>query len=313
MVKFVKGALLAGVASLAMAGIAMAQISPDINAAEFKCQQNNDKAGGKFVGALSKCATKCQQGFHKSTPTNPVEDCYAPYGGATATCVEDPVLHKGANDKFGVSIKKACDPAFKVGTDCPECYDAQGGGNGCGDSGYVAAHVQDIGNQVASFGPGVFCKTTGASTAEQKCMYNTAKVLSKLVASVNKCFDKCFKNASKSLIPGADCYPAPVIPADSATQTCISLAQTKSVAGADKLCGTISVNIQCPQFCTSDADCDTAPMLGDGVCTDDNCSAGNTATAAYPNGALWTNLVTNAIAGNVPNTYCQSPSGAFLD
>jgi hypothetical protein len=33
----------------------------------------------------------------------------------------------------------------------------------------------------------------------------------------------------------------------------------------------------------------------------------------YPDGAAWTNLVDIAIEGNVPGTYCPSPSGAFLD
>jgi hypothetical protein len=165
MVKFAKGALLAGVVSLALSSVATAQLPPDINAAEFKCQQGNNKAGGKFVGALGKCATKCQQGFFKGDVTNypgGTADCYAPYGGQTARCVTgdgDPLLiPKSAEGKFGASIRKACDPTFKVGStaDCPECYDAQGGGLGCGAAGYVTTHVQDIGNQVASFGPGVF-------------------------------------------------------------------------------------------------------------------------------------------------------------
>jgi hypothetical protein len=314
MVKFVKGALLVGVASLAMTGVATAQLSPDITAGEFKCQQSNNKAGGKFVASLGKCATKCQQGFFKGDVVNypgGTSDCYAPYGGLTSTCVDDPILLKGANNKFSAAIKKKCDTAVSATNECPSCYNTQGGLNGCGDSGYAGAHVQDIGNQVASFGPGVFCKTTGATSDEQKCMQGTAKTLAKSVGAINKCFDKCFKNASKLLVDQADCQPNPVLPNDSAAQACISAAQGKSVLGVDKKCVTAGVNVQCPQFCTSNADCDTGPP--DGVCTNNNCSAGNTGTTAYPNGTFWTNLVTNAIAGNTPGTYCDSPSGAFID
>jgi hypothetical protein len=112
-------------------------------------------------------------------------------------------------------------------------------------------------------------------------MNNTSKVLSKHVASVNKCFDKCFKNASKSLLPASDCQPNPVLPNDAATQTCINTASGKTTIAADKLCTTagVAIGTMCPQFCTANADCDTGPP--DGVCTNNNCSAGNTSTHAY--------------------------------
>jgi hypothetical protein len=316
MVKFVKGALLVGVASLAMTGVAMAQLSPDISAGEFKCQQSNNKAGGKFVAGLSKCATKCQQGFFKGDVVNypgGTGDCYAPYGGLAATCVDDPILLKGANNKFGAAIKKKCDTATNATNECPTCYDEQGGNAGCGDAGYVAAHVQDIGNQVASFGPGVFCKTTGATSDEQKCQQGTAKTLAKLVGAINKCFDKCFKNASKLLVDQADCQPNPVLPNDAAAQTCIGLAQGKSTLGVDKKCSGAGVTLLCPQFCTSNPDCDSAPLSGDGICTNNNCSAGNTATVAYSNGTQWTNLVTNAISGNVLDSGLGANTGIYCD
>jgi hypothetical protein len=33
----------------------------------------------------------------------------------------------------------------------------------------------------------------------------------------------------------------------------------------------------------------------------------------YFDGATWTNIVSAVIEGNVPGTYCGSPSGAFLN
>jgi hypothetical protein len=315
MAKFAKGALLGAVIAVAFGGVANAQLDPNLTAAELKCEAAVSKSGGKYVGSVSKCATKCQQGFFKGDLVNypgGASDCYdPPYGGATATCVGDSL--KGADVKFRLAIRKACDTALpgKATNDCPECYDAAGGGNGCGDAGYAGAHQQDIGNQVASFGPGVFCKTTGASKAEQKCQQNTAKVLSKHVAAVDKCFDKCFKNASKSIVNGADCKPNPVLPNDAATQTCINTASGKATLGVDKLCTTAGVAIAtlCPQFCSVNSDCDTGPP--DGVCSNKNCSAGNTSTSAYADGAGWTTLVTNAIAGNVVDSGLGPDTGIY--
>ena len=299
-------ALVAGIAGLAFSNAALA-----ISDAEFKCQQNNDKAGGKYTAAVSKCASKCMDAFWKAKPGAVASDCYSPFGGATATCIDDPVLLKGANNKLILAIKKKCDPATKPTNECPSCYDAQGGGNGCDEDGYAGAHQQDLANQIAAFGPGVFCKTTGdigtsaTAKAEAKCQLNTAKNLAKLVGSLDKCFDKCFKNARKGIGATPDCFPAPVTPPDSATQACIGLAQTKAVAKVDKLCSDAGVALKCPPFCTSDAECDTSIGLGDGVCTDDNCSAGKASLTTYPPGFLWVNLVSSATAGNIGAIYCD--------
>src|SRR4051812_5907333 len=117
MVKFMKGALLAGVATMAFGSVASA-VPAGLNAVEFKCQTSVSKAGSKFVASKSKCAGKCIANAQKSL--NPYSDCYAPYGGSTLACIADPL--KGAEIKFENAIRKACDPSFKPGTDCPECY-----------------------------------------------------------------------------------------------------------------------------------------------------------------------------------------------
>ena len=127
MVKFMKGALWVGVASLALGSIASAQPA-DPTDAEFKCMTGVSKAGAKFTGAKAKCAAKCQAGAAKVPPVNPISDCYAPYtvGSATEKCiVTDPLKPgKSAEEKYVAAIRKACDPSFKVGTDCPECFAA---------------------------------------------------------------------------------------------------------------------------------------------------------------------------------------------
>jgi hypothetical protein len=272
MVKFVKGALLAGVATFALTSIASAQ--GVLTDAEFKCQGKVSKAGSKFVGSKAKCAIKCIQGAQKVPPLNPYSDCFAPYGGTTLACIADAL--KGAEAKFALAIRKSCDPTLKPALDCPECYS----GGDCSDSGEAGNRVQNIEGQVDSFGPGVFCEQPGADTAEDNCEYNTAKTLAKLVGSVNKCYDKCFSNVRKGLLAPGVCGPPAT---DPATQACINTADNKAILGVNKKCGDVAAEPDC-----------TLP--------DD-----------YPDGASWVNLVELAISGNVPGTYCPSPSGAFLE
>jgi hypothetical protein len=261
--KALRIAIIAGAATMLVAPRVFAQATP----AEFKCEASADKAGAKFVGSKSKCVQKCLAGAWKGT--TPFTDCNPPYAGATAACVSDSL--KGAEVKFQLAIQKACDPGTKATNDCPECYN----GGDCSAGGYAGDQVQNIEGQVDSFVPGVACEQAGADPGEQKCENNTAKVLSKLVGSVIKCYDKCKSNELKGVAAPGSCNPPA---SDPATQTCISTADGKSITGIDKLC---SVAGQIP-------DC-TAPGADD-----------------YPSGANWVNLVEIAISGNIPQTYCEN-------
>jgi hypothetical protein len=282
MVKIMKGALLAAAVSFALTSVASAQLLTD---AEFKCQGKVSKAGSKFVGSKAKCAIKCIGNAGKSL--NPYSDCYAPYAGTMLACVADPL--KGAEAKFALAIKKSCDPGTNAALDCPECYS----GGDCSDGGEAGDRVQNIEGQVDSFGPGVFCEQPGADAAETACEVNTAKTLSKQVGSVNKCFDKCYSNVRKGLIPAGSCEP-PASPADPTTATCIGTASAKAIAGVNKKCRTVG---------------ESSPGANDGTLAVPDCTLPND----YPDGASWVNLVNLAIQGNVPGTYCASPSGAFLN
>jgi len=234
------------------------------NDAEFKCEKATNKAGVKFVGSKSKCVQKCLTNAWKGV--NPFTDCDPPnYGGTTAACIiTDPLKPgKSAEEKFTAAILKACvgDP-LKV--DCPECYS---GGDCTTES---TDRVQNIEGQVDSFVPGVGCEQAGATKDEQKCEQGTAKALTKQVATLNKCYDKCVANVRKALIPAGSCNPPS---SDPATQTCVSNGDTKTIASIDKAC----------------------------LIDPADCSAPND----YPDGAAWTNLVDSAITGNVPSTYCE--------
>jgi len=287
MVKFMKGALLVGVASLALGSVAMAQNHDGLNPAEFKCQAGVSKAGAKFTGSKAKCAMKCQGNAAKAV--EPIGDCYAPYAGATADCIVHNNLKPGksAEELYVAAIRKACDPTVKVGskTDCPECYDA---GGDCNQFANDRMGVNE--GQVDTFGPGVFCKGQGnaptpPTKAELGCELNTAKVLVKLVGSINKCYDKCNGNLFKGVITAGSCDPP--TPSDGATSTCLSAARAKAVTGVD-------------------AKCATAGVVPD-------CDESNNPGGEYPDGGTWVSLVDAVIEGNQSATYCGSPIGAFLN
>ena len=295
MVKFAKGALLAGVVAVALGGIAYA--SGTLTDAEFKCQTSVSKAGSKFVGAKAKCAAKCITNAGKSL--EPFSDCFGPsYGGPTATCIFDPL--KGAEAKFAAAIKKACDPATKPGADCPECYS----GGDCSSSGEATNRVSNIEGQVDSFGPGVYCEQPGADASETKCEQSTSKALVKQVAGVDKCYDKCNANMRKALIPPGSCNPP--APSDATTASCIASVDGKAISAVNKACGGECISGTCNGLnvgvsCTQNSDCGAQAVKPDCSSADD-----------YPTGSQWVNLVDIAISGTVPGTYCASPSGAFL-
>ncbi len=256
--------MLAGAATVLLASMAFAQATDG----QFKCEQAVDKAGAKFVGAKSKCIQKCLAGAWKGL--TPFTDCNPPgYGGTTQFCIQDSL--KGAEGKFSNAIRKACDPTFKVGTECPTCYDS----GDCSPGGFANDQVQNIEGQVDSFVPGVACEQAGADPSEQKCQTGTAKALTKQVGGIVKCYDTCEKNQRKGLVaPGACDPPA----SDPAAAACINGVDGKTILAIQKICDNIpGAKPDCPG-------------------TDDY--GGN-------NAASWTNLVDAAIAGNIPGIYCQ--------
>jgi len=249
------------------ARLASAQPAPPaVTDAEFKCMASTSKAIGKFWNAKTKCVVRCLDKFWDGLV--PESDCLAPYGGATAACVRDTVLFaKGAEDKMTIAIRKACDPTFKAGTDCPECYS---GGN-CSANSFAGDRTAEIENMVDSFVPGVFCERAGAFyPLEMRCQTTTAKRIAKYVGAAGKCYDKCTSIARKGLIPFGDCTPPA---SDAVTQACLA-----------KATATAAYDIH--------HDCDPPPA------SPDNCGA------PYPTGEEWTNLALVAVEGIVPSTYC---------
>jgi hypothetical protein len=249
-----------GVVALAaalVAGNASAQTTGD----ELKCQINASKVVGKFSGSKVKCLNKCWSSLRKGDPV----DCLdTPADGDlrdldTSTCVTD------------AEAKSTTDQGKKCTADCPECYN---GGNCPADAAGKTAVAESL---IDTQDPSVHCNGGGVTADQGKCQDNTGKVLTKWVAALSKCTQKCRANEEKGKTDG-QCNP-PV--ADTKTLDCIAKGEAKCVSGVDKKCGDIS---QAPP-------CWTVPG----------------------NGTQWCNLVQGIVDGQYPEYFCGSPSGAFLE
>lgn len=266
-------------ASLALAPTAQAVHDPDISALEYKCQTSASKANVKFVKAKAKCVDKCIQGARKVPPVEPEANCFPPYGGTAATCIQDTL--KGAEAKAIAAVDKACKELGDGKTDCPECYASRSGSPDADCSDYGTALVVDglinpgapsLEAQIDAFGF-VFCNDNPNTPEENKCESGLAKALVKFVGCKTKCYDKCNAAAHKGTIAAGTCNPP--LPSDPTTLACLfdSLkgCEFKATSAADKACFTAPADApECYGFTSS------------GIVS----------------------LVESAIDGNIPSTYC---------
>jgi hypothetical protein len=270
-------------------GRGLAMHDPDLTNPEFTCQKKSSRAAARYLGTVLRCGARCQRRFFKGLV--PATDCYPPYGGATAECAA------AADAKLRTSIEGACDPATHPGRDCPECYDAFGGASGCGEAGWAGTEAQVLESYVSVYPPLLFCKTTAASSAEQTCQRNATKAVAKLVHRILRCHDRCFVAAHAGDGTAAACRPDPVLPNDAETESCLGKAEQKARVAIDARCSAAGVALECPLGCRNDAQCDSTPGAGDGVCANANCAAGRTSLQPYPSGSYVTLLVENSLAG----------------
>jgi len=265
------GLLAAAIVLLVVAPARAQPDQPDVLPKEFSCMTAHNKGASKFWLAKSKCVMKCLTLFWKGL--GPENDCLPPYGGITASCVNETMFLKGAENKFEATVTKVC--LTGPGANCPECY----GAGGC-DVSASQDLVQEQEGQFDSFVPGVFCERAGAAVVEQKCQLGTEKTLMKAFGSRNKCYTNCFVDQRSGGDP-ATCLPPAT---DPDTLLCFTKVDQKSAAAIDKYCNESLIP-------------DAKPDCG----------------GSYPDGATWTHLIDLAVDGTIAQTFCASPSGAFLD
>jgi hypothetical protein len=231
--------------------------------------------------------------------SGPYDDCRAPYGGETASCIAD--ADKGAEAKARTKIGKACAKA------CPACYDA--GGNCPDGAGFVAAtedHVDDA-------APLVYCLEAddATPTKEQgKCEDGVAKSLIKFTGAKAKCYDKCADRQFKGKIPAGSCTAGD--PSDVDTQECIQKAEGKVVESIDKVCEVPSAKPAC--YGTRDGSAWAAVIenLVDTQAPFVYCSSATTTTTITIAPTTSSTSSTTPASSTTTTTLYGSPSRAFL-
>jgi hypothetical protein len=180
---------------------------------------------------------------------------------------------ENVESKFVLTELKKCDPGTTTGADCPECYT----GGDCGAD--APARGTQLGTAVDGLAPDVFCERLGAFHLELRCETTVAKVIGKYVTKLGKCHDKCFVLARKGIIDVASCDPPAT---DPITQGCLADARADAVDAIGH-------------------DCDPPPA------SPDACGG------PYPTGVEWADRIETTFLPEVADTYCASPSGAFVD
>lgn len=191
------------------------------NKDQLKCQVGTSKALAGFVDAKTRCVAGCLVAARKGKGA--LADCFPPYAGDTAACIQDPA--KGAEAKARTKIAKACVK------DCPSCYAASGN---CPDG---AAFVPALEAVVDATSPQVFCREAAGDAPtkpEAKCEDGVSKHLGKFERSRAKCVASCITQAFKGKVAGADCAGPSF--QDPGTLACVGKASLKAVASIDDAC-----------------------------------------------------------------------------
>jgi hypothetical protein len=233
---------------------------------QYLCGSNTAKTFGRFIARKSKCVQRCVT--HARTSSQLYGDCFAPFGGSTATCITDPAT--GAEARARASIVKRC------AADCPDCY-------GLGVCTTGEPFVSNVESQLDLFSNVlVYCvESTGAtpSRTEAACEDAVSRAVVKLGASRIRCYTRCFSGifarscptCTTGQLPAGSCEP-PV--SDPRTAACIARAEATATAVIDASCGAVGATPAC--------------YVANGIDT----------------GAAWVSFFGGAIDGQVPNVAC---------
>jgi len=210
-------------AALAIAGglTFAASVGAELTKNEFSCQTKTSKTLGAFTAKKVGCISKCVKGARKGS--NPIGDCIAPFGGATANCIADPA--KGAEAKAVAGLVKGC------AKDCPEC-----GAYAPCDSATATTQVGNIEAQVDDLNPLVLCAEPNSDKEQAKCTDGLGKNAAKYSASRSKVLGKCEAGIFKGKIAPGSCTPAGGDVADPKTNDSLTKLEDKFIAALDKIC-----------------------------------------------------------------------------
>ena len=256
------------VAMMAIAGIglvarpALGQPTTD----EYLCGSNAAKTFARFIVNRSKCVQRCVT--HARRTSQLYGDCFAPFGGSTATCILDPVHGAEARARAGIVSRCAAD--------CPECFAPTLCTEGEPSVTYVA-------NQLDAFSSAlVYCVEANGGTAnhaEAACEDAVSRAVVKLGAARIRCYTRCYAGiyarscptCTTGQLPEGSCDPPAI---DAATAACIARTEARATAVIDASCSAVGGNPQCY------------------------------VDIGFDNGATWASFMGSAIDGQVLNLAC---------
>jgi hypothetical protein len=228
--------------ALALIAIAAAHVSPAPSFAqptpgEYRCGAGNAKTFARFIQRKSKCVQRCVTHARRSSQL--YGDCFAPFGGRTASCILDPVT--GVEARARASIVRACTDG------CPACYNP----TICttGEPSVTNVEVQlDI--LASTF---VYCVEGAGATsnpAEAVCEDAVARAVSDFGAARIRCYSRCFAGiharscptCTSGQLPVGVCDP-PV--SDPRAAACLARAEAKAAALIDASCSAVGANPTC--------------------------------------------------------------------
>jgi hypothetical protein len=262
MIAFVRAGALAVVA---LAAFMPTPSSAQFTAGEYRCGSGTAKTFAKFIQRKSKCVQRCVSHGRRSSQL--YGDCFAPFGGVTATCVLDPVT--GAEARARAGIVRSCTDG------CPFCYGEQVCTTGEPQVGNVEIQL-DLFSQAF-----VYCVEGGgatASPAQAACEDAVSRAVTELGVARIKCYTRCFAGiyarscptcTTGQIAPGSCTPPA----SDPRTIACIARTETRAAGVIDVACGA-----------------GARP-----ACHDDN---------GFSTGAAWAGFMGGAIDGQVTNVSC---------
>ncbi|HZR83449.1 MAG TPA: hypothetical protein VFD92_20310 [Candidatus Binatia bacterium] len=215
------GSLLIAAAIGLAASAALAQVG-HMTVDERACTAALTKAAAKFTVAKSSCVQRCAAAARSKKGS--YDDCIAPHGGRTATCVA------AADAKARSAIDKKCADA------CPQCQKCSEG----------APVIADVETTLDNLTMETHCVERGdrkPSKTERKCEDAVHKTVAKLAAARVKCFDACNAAIAKGTLTDGSCRrPSP---ADAATAACLAAADAKAGDAIAKACGPAGATPAC--------------------------------------------------------------------
>lgn len=215
---------------------AHAETTTQISKDEFRCQSAVRAALAKQAASHARCVQQCENDAAKTG--GPYADCAAPYGGATARCLNDGggAAGHGAENRSLATMLARC-PEDGAKDSCPESYEHTFGS--CAQM--AATRVSDDHGTFSLFTSAVVCEHPNlASDPEAKrkmrCIRAVAKAAVAEFGAITKLFEKCNAAIVKGKLQPGACVPGATVSAKLSPGNTVPKVLSKTAAAIDTAC-----------------------------------------------------------------------------